>query len=81
MLLGGAAATLPLTVRAQQGERMRRIGMLSALAADDPESQARYTAFAQGLQELGWADGRNVRIDAPAGARATSSASANTQRN
>ena len=62
-LLGGAAASWPLAARAQQGERMRRIGVLSALAADDPEDQARIAAFLQGLQELGWTDGRNVRID------------------
>jgi putative ABC transport system substrate-binding protein len=62
-LLGGAAAVWPLAARAQQGERMRRIGVLMTLAADDPEGQARLTAFVQGLQELGWTDGRNVRID------------------
>ena len=45
---------------AQQGERMRRFGMLSGLGADDPEGQARFAAFAQGLQQLGWTDGRNV---------------------
>ena len=62
-LLGGVAAVWPLAVRAQQPERMRRIGVLMSLAADDPEAQARLAAFAQGLRELGWADGRNVRID------------------
>ena len=62
-LLGGAAAAWPLAAQAQQGERMRRIGMLSGLAADNPEGQARFAAFAQGLQQLGWTDGRNVRID------------------
>ena len=62
-LLGGAAAAWPLAARAQQGERMRRIGVLMSLAADDPEGQARLTAFVQGLQELGWTDGRNVQID------------------
>jgi putative ABC transport system substrate-binding protein len=62
-LLGGAAAAWPLAARAQQGERMRRIGVLVNLTADDPESQARIAAFRQGLQELGWTDGRNVRID------------------
>jgi putative ABC transport system substrate-binding protein len=61
-LLGGAAAW-PLAVRAQQGERVRRIGVLTNLAADDPEAQARIGAFLQGLQEFGWAVGRNVRID------------------
>jgi len=62
-LLGGAAAAWPLAARAQQSERMRRIGVLMSLAADDPEGQARLTAFVQGLQELGWTDGRNVQID------------------
>ena len=62
-LLGGAAATWPLAARAQQAERMRRIGVLSSLAADDPEAAARNAAFLQTLQELGWTDGRNVRID------------------
>ena len=63
MLLGGAAAAWPLPARAQQGERMRRIGVLSALAADDPEWQARLAAFHQGLQESGWIVGRNIRIE------------------
>jgi putative ABC transport system substrate-binding protein len=58
-----AAATWPLTARAQQPEQIRRIGALMNLAADDPESQRRVTAFVQGLQQLGWTDGRNVRID------------------
>jgi putative tryptophan/tyrosine transport system substrate-binding protein len=62
-LLGGAAAAWPLAARAQQGERMRRIGVLTSLAADDPESQARHAAFLQGLQEWGWSVGRNVAID------------------
>jgi putative ABC transport system substrate-binding protein len=62
-LLCGAAATWPLTARAQQPERLRRIGVLMALAADDPTGQARLVAFVQGLQEWGWTDGRNVRID------------------
>jgi putative ABC transport system substrate-binding protein len=61
-LLGGAA-TWPLTARAQQPERMRRIGVLMNLAADDALGQARQTAFVRALEELGWADGRNVRID------------------
>jgi putative tryptophan/tyrosine transport system substrate-binding protein len=61
-VLGGAAAW-PLAARAQQGDRMRRIGVLMALAADDPQGQARLTAFLQALQQLGWTDGRNVRID------------------
>ncbi len=60
--LSGAAAW-PLSVRAQQGERVRRIGVLMPLAADDPQSQRRLTAFVQGLQQLGWTDGRNAQID------------------
>jgi putative ABC transport system substrate-binding protein len=62
-LLGGAVAVWPLVVRAQQRERMRRIGVLMHLAADDPEGQRRVAAFLQGLQEAGWAVGRNVDID------------------
>jgi putative ABC transport system substrate-binding protein len=62
-LLGGAAAAWPLAARAQQGERMRRIGVLMNLAADDPQSMARITAFLQGLQQLGWTDGQNVAIE------------------
>jgi ABC-type uncharacterized transport system substrate-binding protein len=61
--LGGAAAARPRAGRAQQGERVRRIGVFMPLAADDPESLARVGAFLQGLQALGWTDGRNVRID------------------
>src|SRR3954447_1973105 len=61
--LGAGAAAWPLAVRAQQPERMRHIGVLVGLAADDPESQARSAAFAQGLAQLGWAEGRNVQID------------------
>jgi putative tryptophan/tyrosine transport system substrate-binding protein len=62
-LLGGAAATRPLAARAQQPERMRRIGVLMNRAADDPDGQARFSAFQHGLQQLGWTEGRNVRID------------------
>jgi len=62
-LLGGAAASWPLVARAQQGERMRRIGVLMTAAADDPESLARVGAFLQRLQELGWTDGRNVQVE------------------
>src|SRR5260370_24937428 len=61
--LGGAAAAWPLVARAQQAERMRRIGVLMNTAADDPEGQARLGAFVKRLQEVGWTDGRNVRID------------------
>jgi putative tryptophan/tyrosine transport system substrate-binding protein len=65
-LIGGSSAAMvawPLTARAQQADRMRRIGILMALASDDPQGQARLVAFVQGLQELAWTDGRNVRID------------------
>jgi putative ABC transport system substrate-binding protein len=62
-LLGGAAATWPLAARAQQGEALRRIGVLMTTAADEPNSQADLAAFAQGLQELGWSVGRNIRIE------------------
>jgi ABC-type uncharacterized transport system substrate-binding protein len=62
-LLGGAAVAWPLAARAQQNERMRRIGVLMHTGADEPESQARLAAFMQGLQELGWGVGRNLRID------------------
>jgi putative tryptophan/tyrosine transport system substrate-binding protein len=63
-LLGGAAAAWPLAARAQQPpERMRRIGVLMALAADVPQSPVRVASFAQELQQLGWTIGRNVRID------------------
>src|SRR5262249_61479215 len=62
-LLGGAAAAWPLTARAQQGERMRRIGVLLPAAADDPVFQVRLAAFHQALALLGWTIGRNIRID------------------
>jgi putative ABC transport system substrate-binding protein len=62
-LLGGVAAAWPLAARAQQGERMRRIGVLLPAPADDPEWQARVGAFLQALALLGWTIGRNVRID------------------
>jgi ABC-type uncharacterized transport system substrate-binding protein len=62
-LLGGAAAAWPLASRAQQGERMRRIGVLLPAAADDPVFQARLAAFYQGLALSGWIIGRDVRID------------------
>jgi putative ABC transport system substrate-binding protein len=61
-LFGGAAAW-PLTARAQQSERMRRIGVLVTLAEDDPEGQARVAVLVQTLQSLGWTTGRNVQID------------------
>src|SRR3954451_2853097 len=63
-LLGAAAAVAwPLAARAQQPDRVRRIGVLMASAADDLESKARIAAFTQALAQLGWADGRNLRID------------------
>ena len=62
-LLGGAAAAWPLAARAQQGERVRRVGWFTSLAADDPVPQAYIAALLQGLEELGWSVGRNVRID------------------
>jgi putative ABC transport system substrate-binding protein len=62
-LLGGATAAWSLSASAQQGERMRRIGVLTNLAENDPQGQARVAAFVQGLQQLGWTDGGNVQID------------------
>jgi putative ABC transport system substrate-binding protein len=61
--LGGSAVSWPFTARAQPGARMRRIGVLMNVAADDPESTVRVAAFVQGLAELGWTVGSNVRID------------------
>jgi putative ABC transport system substrate-binding protein len=63
MLLGGAAAGCPLVARAQQGQRMRRISVLTSIAADDPQGQARNAAFLQELGHLGWQVGRNLQID------------------
>src|SRR5262245_3973993 len=62
-VLAGAAAMWPFAARAQESDRVRRIGVLMASTADDPENQARIAAFQQGLQQLGWSDGRNVHID------------------
>jgi putative tryptophan/tyrosine transport system substrate-binding protein len=62
-LLGGAAVAWPLAARAQQPERMRRIGVLMHSRADEPEAQARLLTFLQGLSDAGWAVGRNLRID------------------
>jgi putative ABC transport system substrate-binding protein len=61
-LLGGAAAW-PLAARAQQGDRIRRIGVLVSGDEDDPEVKRRHSAFTQALADLGWTDGRNVRMD------------------
>jgi putative tryptophan/tyrosine transport system substrate-binding protein len=66
--LAGAAVVWPLSVRAQQPERVRRIGVLMSTGADGSEGQARVAAFLHGLQQLGWTDGRNARIDVRWGA-------------
>jgi putative tryptophan/tyrosine transport system substrate-binding protein len=63
ILLGGGAAAWPHGARAQQGERMRRIGVLMSTVADDAEGRARIAAFLGGLEKLGWIDDYNVRID------------------
>ncbi|MEA2882348.1 MAG: hypothetical protein QOH32_1604 [Bradyrhizobium sp.] len=62
-LLGGAAAAWPLRARAQPAERMRRVGVLSTLTADDPEGQVRIAVFREALQALGWSEGRNLQLD------------------
>ena len=62
-VIGGAAATWPVAVRAQLTERMRRIGVLMTTSLGDPETQVRTKAFLQGMQELGWTEGRNIRFD------------------
>lgn len=62
-LLSGSAVAWPLSARSQQPQQIRRIGVLLNLAEDDPETRARLAAFFQALQELGWSDGRNLRID------------------
>ena len=72
-LLGGAAVAWPLAARAQQRERVRRVGVLVGLAENDPEMKERIAGLRQGLEKLGWAEGSNLRIDyrfAPAGAQA-----------
>ena len=68
-LLGGAVAAWPLAARAQQGERVRRVGVLLGLVADDPAGQSRIATFQQGLQQLGWINGRNLRIETRWGGR------------
>jgi putative ABC transport system substrate-binding protein len=62
-LVGGAAAAWPLRSGAQPGERVRRVGVLSTLTADDPEGQVRIAVFREALQALGWSDGRNLQLD------------------
>jgi putative tryptophan/tyrosine transport system substrate-binding protein len=59
----GGAAVCPMAVQAQQGGRVRRVGLLGAFAANDPEMQARIAALRQGLESLGWSEGRNLHID------------------
>jgi putative tryptophan/tyrosine transport system substrate-binding protein len=62
-LIGSAAATWPLAAGAQQREQVRRIGVMAPYAEDDKDAQVRNVAFLQGLQESGWIEGRNMRID------------------
>jgi len=62
-LIGGTVGAWPIATRAQQRERMRRVGVLTPFAADDAEGQARLTAFAQALQQAGWTLGQNLRLD------------------
>ena len=62
-LLGGAAAAWPLAARAQQADRVRRVGIFMDLAEQDAEGQTRVAAFRKGLQDLGWTEGRNVKFD------------------
>ena len=62
-VIGGAAATWPLAAKAQQPDRMRRIGVLSGGSQSDPDTQGQVAQFRQGLQELGWTEGGNLRID------------------
>ena len=59
----GSAAAWPVVARAQQGDRVRRIGVLMGLDENDPEGKRRYSAFTQALADLGWTDGRNVRME------------------
>src|SRR4029450_4601054 len=63
LALGGTAAAWPLAARAQQAERVRRIGVLAAYAENDPEAQAPGVAFRQALQGLGWTEGRNIAME------------------
>ena len=79
-LIGGAAAAWPLVARAQQGERMRRIGVVLSTREDDPQRRAQLAAFVQRLTELGWADGHNARLDVRWTAGSVD-APANTRRN
>jgi hypothetical protein len=62
-VIAGSTVVWPVAARAQQGERTRRVGVLMTLSEDDPEGRERMEAFLQSLQQLGWSDGRNVKID------------------
>ena len=77
--LSSVAAAWPLAARAQQPGQVQRVGILMGQAADDPDGKARVAAFVQGLEQLGWTDGRNVRIDIR-GLEAMPTAFADTQR-
>jgi hypothetical protein len=79
-LIGGVAVAWPLAARAQQSDRVRVIGSLNILAEDDPEAKLRMAAFKQSLQQLGWTEGSNVRIES-AGPVATPAAFTNTRPN
>jgi len=68
VLLGAAAVASQPTARAQQNERVRRVGVLIGISGEDPDAQARYAGFMQRLQQLGWVDGRNIRVDTRWGA-------------
>ena len=61
--LGAVTVAWPVVARGQQSERMRRIGVLMPFAKDNPDAQARITAFLQELQKLGWTEGRNLQIE------------------
>jgi putative ABC transport system substrate-binding protein len=67
MLLGGAAVAWPLVARAQQSERVRRVGVLMSSAENNAEEQARIAAFRTEMQRFGWIDGRNIQIDTGVG--------------
>jgi hypothetical protein len=62
-LIGGLVLAWPIAVRAQQGERVRRVGILEGIAEGDPEGCANLASFLQRLQQLGWIDGRNAQFD------------------
>jgi putative tryptophan/tyrosine transport system substrate-binding protein len=79
-LLGGAAVAWPLAARAQQAQRMPRIGVLAGLSEADPDMQARLDAFRRGLHGLGWVESRNIHIDYQADRSAHEHASARIAR-